>query len=44
MTLSDDKGINQRQKSYSQNDLKDILKEYSREYYLKKKKQNGTTG
>ena len=27
-TLSDDKGINQRQKSYSQNALKDILKEY----------------
>jgi hypothetical protein len=28
MTLSDDKGINQRQKSYSHNDLKDILKDY----------------
>ena len=27
-TLSDDKGINQRQKSYSHNDLKDILKDY----------------
>ena len=28
MTLSDDKGINQRKNSYSQNDLKDILKDY----------------
>ena len=27
-TLSDDKGQNQRQKSYSYNDLKDILKDY----------------
>jgi len=27
-TLSDDKGINQRQKSYSQENLKDILKDY----------------
>ena len=28
MTLSDDKGINQRNHSYSHQDLKDILKEY----------------
>ena len=28
MTLSDDKGINQRQKSYSHEDLKNILKDY----------------
>jgi hypothetical protein len=28
MTLSDDKGINQRNNSYSHQDLKDILKEY----------------
>ena len=28
MTLSDDKGINQRKNSYSQNDLKNILKDY----------------
>ena len=27
-TLSDDKGINQRQKSYSHEDLKNILKDY----------------
>ena len=27
-TLSDDKGINQRQKSYSHDDLKNILKDY----------------
>ena len=27
-TLNDDKGINQRQKSYSHNDLKNILKDY----------------
>ena len=28
MTLSDDKGINQRQNSYSHEDLKKILKDY----------------
>ena len=28
MTLSDDKGENQRQKSYSHEDLKNILKDY----------------
>jgi len=28
MTLSDDKGINQRQISYSHEDLKNILKDY----------------
>ena len=28
MTLSDDKGINQRQNSYSHEDLKNILKDY----------------
>ena len=28
MTLSDDKGINQRQKSYSHEELKNILKDY----------------
>ena len=28
MTLSDDKGINQRQISYSHQDLKNILKDY----------------
>ena len=28
MTSSDNKGINQRQNSYSQDDLKDILKDY----------------
>ena len=28
MTSIDNKGINQRQNSYSQNDLKDILKDY----------------
>ena len=28
MILSDDKGQNQRQKYYSQDDLKDILKDY----------------
>ena len=27
-TISDDKGINQRQKSYSHEDLKNILKDY----------------
>ena len=28
MTLSDDKGVNQRQISYSHQDLKNILKDY----------------